>query len=169
GEELVVPGLDAGAIALADPADLLRGAAGLQLLGRGDLGPGPSGVAVVGRIHSLEQRLAVGADVEEVWTLDDGVSLVTAGREHEGHATLRFGGDPAGRVGEVAEMSSAVVRDVETIGRGARAPSGDSDDLVARGPRPQRDVGDHVADREVEVAAGTDGPPGLQHSGPVAA
>src|SRR5438067_6690743 len=48
GEELVVPGLDAGAIALADPADLLRGAAGLQLLRGGDLGPGSGGIAVVG-------------------------------------------------------------------------------------------------------------------------
>src|SRR5206468_12579845 len=75
GEELVVPGLDAGAIALADPADLLRGAAGLQLLRGGDLGPGSGGIAVVGRIHALEQRLAVGADVEELWALRDGVCL----------------------------------------------------------------------------------------------
>ncbi len=168
GQELVVPSLDARGVALADAADLLGRAAGLQFFGRRDLGPRAGGAAARRLIHTLKEGFAVGSNIQELRALNDRVKPVAGRRVGERRAALGLCRNPSLRVGDEGESGASVIRDVQAVGGRPAAPACRRENAVSAGARDHRHIGDHVGDVQVEVAAARRSAR-LQYRGPVSA
>ena len=148
-DEVVVPGLDAGSVALPADALLEGGAAVGELRGVGDRRPRPIDVAVLRDVDAGEDGAPVGrALVEQHGRLDDGVELLAVGGVGELGVSDLLGVDRAARV-DLAPGRPGVVGAVEAVVGVATAPGDVGDEVPAGAVGLHRDVVDDVLVRRI--------------------